>query len=1016
VSRQRDKRQSKKGTGGVGRSAKQRKTKADRIKAAQHLGYWPTVEAKERRGVAKALVSILVTQPQASAEAPRAHPTGPTAEGIAETERETGAKPIAFQEVDQLFTSTGLKDPAPDQVSRRSPPARSARVNNRQISRAPRVPVADSGPVETKPRKRGRRPGTGGRQPRDQSASSEATRRLHAILGEPDQILRGSQGARTEIWQDPDPGLIETLLKSQGPGHMPSQGLPLDGPHETSEASKEKPKLVALARLSSQELQGGETIGGQLIDGIRCALANDARIVAVVASTAHRMELPRSERQDIDFALELIRDGQADGIVFRDPERVARKQFVAHNVYEDLRQVGGDLYLAEQGRRIDWNADGDVLQLSMMNAFGEVEARRDGRKMHTAIRRRWLEQGRGWPGAKKLGFRRNPVSKFLEVDPEQWWIVCEIHENYRDACRGRANGCRVLAERLAEKGVELSAEKVRQILTDPIYVDGQYTVRYRGEYVACEPIPLDNPIPRALFQQNQEALATRKGPNTVTPTGTYCLNGIKIFDAEALGWRNPNTGALGLYKGRSKAGRRAYYFCRGGPEGFKPGPIPQEVLEPPIIEQLLRLAEDDELRQAWAEAARVEVEAGGNIKVVVERGKAFWEAQSRELEETLANLKSSQEEQLAELLERSESGHSVSRAHRTLIERLDERIAQVESKLKSARSQAKRQEEPEPVPGSSDEDLAQALREVLTIEVPEDPKMRIRRQAVIECCLSQVVLKRKQDEIEIMLFGPLAPIEAIESGEELPINPLEAARHLLEAHLEERDGEEDAGEGSEGSKGNTSTLGSPCVEVFPYQEAYEIESRRLGEAGRAERRRRWRQNRWHNRFRGYRGPWSGIWRGSIESDFSAGWTDQACEAALREAAAAVEEGQPLTWNCYRRLTITDPSLPDPAILRRRAHKQGLTFAEWRNRVVPKHGYPVRMRDGYWNEERILDAFRRADAETGLGNGLGRRVWDQLCRGRTDLPSRKRIDAVSRASGTSFAALRARALAERGDSR
>lgn len=64
-----------------------------------------------------------------------------------------------------------------------------------------------------------------------------------------------------------------------------------------------------------------------------------------------------------------------------------------------------------------------------------------------------------------------------------------------------------------------------------------------------------------------------------------------------------------------------------------------------------------------------------------------------------------------------------------------------------------------------------ALRAILTEDTPEDPDHKVRRQALVECCLSRVVVHDTRSEEDgaagyaIELFGPLVPEKATRTGE-----------------------------------------------------------------------------------------------------------------------------------------------------------------------------------------------------------------------------------------------------------
>ena len=208
-----------------------------------------------------------------------------------------------------------------------------------------------------------------------------------------------------------------------------------------AEAEPRRRGGIIVARLSSREMQGGETHAQQLLDCWDLAARNRIEISHVITCLNYKSELEDWERYDFEFIRERLALGSCEAVLFREPERVARRIKVAYSFYEELEQDGAQLWLSDFGYPIDWDNDSHALHLAFKQAFGQTERAKIVRAMERAKRRRWLDEGRGWPGALRFGFRRDPKTRFPEWDPEQWWVVKFIHTRYRDACqlqRGRA--------------------------------------------------------------------------------------------------------------------------------------------------------------------------------------------------------------------------------------------------------------------------------------------------------------------------------------------------------------------------------------------------------------------------------------------------------------------------------------------------------------------------------------------------------------------------------------------------
>jgi hypothetical protein len=858
-----------------------------------------------------------------------------------------------------------------------------------------------------------RRPGSGGRQPRQaKGTSTTATAQLQVALGEPTKVRTGQRGARSEIWERPDLSALISLVQDRQ-GALGSASL------RQEEVPSEKQRVVLVNRLSSQEIQGGETIAGQVFDGLRTAMANNLDIAAVICATNYWSELTFEEREDFNWIFEQVELGQLDGVVFREPDRVARKQAIVHPFYDKCRRVGSDVYLASLGRKVDWESSGDLLHISLENALAEVEANKLAKRMQDSKRRRWVEEGRGWPGCKRFGFRRNQETKYLEVDPEQWPAIEFIHHNYGRLSKGKKNGCKALAEELAEMGCDLSAEKVRKILQDPIYVDGTYTVTVDGAVVSCEPVPLERPIPREVFQRNQEMLAAQKGSYSKVPLGTNAFNGIVVEHAACNHWTDPKTGhPPRLRVNNSRAGEPSYWHRGKHPEGCHGYRVPQKEFEAAVVRQLLKLAEDEDVQEAWAAAALIAdppgggSAAGGTATGADEGLETSLEVQRLQLTEQVANLEAEHERQVRQLVDLAGAGQEITATHRSVAEQIEDQLTTRRKRLSVLEANAERRhEERARAAGRSKEELLDALRAVLTEGVPDEEDRRIRRQALLECCLSKVVVRdvdpesTGEDSLEIKLFGPLVPEAATEAlGQTLPVSPLDAAGHLLEAEIRERE----SGSGGGEAEGNSSTQVATYVELFRLRQW-----RSSPEGRRAERDRRLLENPWPERFRGLRGSLVPAWSspylrvGPLPPRNRRPGEVQ-CRQALLEAAASLPPHQRLTWNAYDAWFRADPEhRPPPWAIRRVATSLGMNFSEFRNQVLPsERGHKRRRPDGYWTFERCQEALARAVAEHAAAHDspLTKRDYCKLCSWREDLPSVKRLSKVARKNGTTIGAM------------
>lgn len=811
---------------------------------------------QERRASIRALVAILLCQPQSPVDAPGAVLTHRDL-GLDRDSMRTGKPdPLPYYRLPELYSPLGAGGShGPAKGARRdarAPGSGTARViRRRKPTRAPVAEAVSPGmAARAKPKDGRRRPGSGGRMPREGSGTATlATSLLKSALGEPTEVRSGTKGARCEIWERPD---LRALVSSLAVRDESFKSL--TGEDSAPGQIGSRPRVALVNRLSSKEIQGGETIGGQILEGLRCAIRNGCEVVAVLASTHYRSELTFEEREDFNWTFEQVELGLLDGVVYRGPERVARKQAVVHPFYEKSRKLGIRLFLSQMDREVDWDDDGDHTLISILNAIGEAEARQFARKSMEARRRRWVEEGRGWPGKIPFGFRRNKETKYLEVDPEQWPFVEFIHANYGRLARDGKNGCRAIAEALAEQGCDLSPEKVRKILTDPIYTDGNYSVNCDGVAVACEPVPLERPIPRSTFQRNSEMLIAQKGSYRKTEPGTHLLHGLPVEHAPCRDHIDPKSKCPPYLRVKVGAKGEPAYWHRGkAPKSCHGFHVSQRELEGAVVRKLLELAEDEQLQAAWSAASFVDDAAdqapGEDIETSIEVQRAV-------LRQEISALENEHAHQIDLIAELAAKGTRITSTHRAVAERIEQDLDTRRKRLEMLDASARRRHaEEERSSKRTKEELLDALRSILTEDIPEDPDHKVRRQALVECCLSRIVVHDIRDDdggavrYEIELFGPLVPEQAIRSGAALPVSPLDAGRHILEAEL--RDREENQ---SRGGVNGAHPQENSSTQVPTYKELSRIrQEAETPEGRRAQQQAEMVKNQWPSRFRGFRG-------------------------------------------------------------------------------------------------------------------------------------------------------------------
>lgn len=409
------------------------------------------------------------------------------------------------------------------------------------------------------------RPGTGGRLPfASPHTATTATRALYQQFGDP--LIATSQGVTMLSW----------VAEPDGDG-------------------------IVFARLSGRDLQRGETAMLQIHPGRDMAERLGLRPRLLIVTTDNTGARDYGRRPDF-AALEQARDqGWLRWVCWRDQDRIAREPMPFEQCMRTLLAAQIDLYLVSLGRRVDWAAD--RLLLRTLGTVSAEEREKIAERTHRALRERWLKEGRGWPSARRFGFRRNPVTKFLEVDPEQWEFVKRIHLRYAELQPDSAGrGVTALSREMTALGCELSPAQIRRILRDRIYVDGTWSVSGHPGRDIC----LDEPIPEAVFQRNQELLGLRRGRTTRTVTGQFALNGVPVVHAACRDLRD-RTGRPTALRGRKQADRPGlcYRHAPWVPDACRGFSIDGQELDAAVAHALADAAQHPTLIRVWRDSTPV---------------------------------------------------------------------------------------------------------------------------------------------------------------------------------------------------------------------------------------------------------------------------------------------------------------------------------------------------------------------------------------------------------------------------
>jgi DNA invertase Pin-like site-specific DNA recombinase len=540
-------------------------------------------------------------------------------------------------------------------------------------------------PSDRKNKMRGR-PGTGGHLPRATAfTGTSATLELIAELGHPHIELAGS--AQLMIW----------------PVHSDGDG-------------------ILFGRLSGREVAGGETAMGQ-IHPLRALASNlDLHPRLIVMSTDNSGMRRYEERPDFALLEEAVDIGWVRWVAWRSPDRAGRDILPVETHYDMLRRNHIDLYLHTLGRKVNWKTDRIILRALGMVSAEEASAITD--RTHTAIRTRYVDEGRGYPSAKRFGFRRNPATLYLEPDPEQWEHVKRIHFDYADCSTERRGGTRKLHERLETMGCHISYRHIMKILRDPIYVTGEFTSTVNGETIPQRPIPLDDPIPPEIFQRNQELLELRRSHEKTTQIGDFALNGIPITHEPCAHLHDPR-GRGPKIKGRTLRGVHAYRHWPWMPAACRGFVLDREELEAAVVGAVRKHVDRPSLRTAWLE--RRQRESRGFTTTLLDAG------QKRNLRRRIAD----RERQKAELTKRflnRLAANEVPNEHAywQLVGAIDADIEQLETRLDHAET------EPSVSTKVDTDDLEEAVHLILTTDLPAAAGDRVRRAALLKTLIHRI--------------------------------------------------------------------------------------------------------------------------------------------------------------------------------------------------------------------------------------------------------------------------------------
>jgi hypothetical protein len=361
-----------------------------------------------------------------------------------------------------------------------------------------------------------------------------------------------------------------------------------------------------------------------------------------------------------------------------------------------------------------------------------------------------LEEGRGWPGSRKFGFRRDE-EKFLEVDPEQWPFVLDIHQNYARVCENGQGSLRLLQAHLAENQCPLSVETIRKVLIDPVYETGEWGVTTSdGRYFPGRTIEIPDPIPPELRASNIALLQSTRGRNTVMPVGHFLLNSVRFYHARCMNesrWLEASGNTTPMLRGRVYQDRRrdkldTYTHVPYTPECCSRYSLAAELVDNVVIEALLALAESEELRSAYVLEANLTGKGGPRTDDL------------DSLKSKLSILRKNRAKILRDFTDSlATDGTSGVDKVASLIEAIDAEISGLERRVQIVESDS---DAGSCFDGEAS-DLRAALESTLRLGPDSTDADGQKRAMLISALLSKVVVHDTDEGTEIELFGHLIP-------------------------------------------------------------------------------------------------------------------------------------------------------------------------------------------------------------------------------------------------------------------
>jgi DNA invertase Pin-like site-specific DNA recombinase len=589
------------------------------------------------------------------------------------------------------------------------------------------------------------------KEPKRRVTADEAAKEVALLLGDAYVPVRGGDAAVSYVWDARMEGASK-LLDPRG-------------------------DTIVCTRKSSDETQNGQTTRiGQFDPCWALCGAEGLKPRMVIVSECLSGVWDFEFRTDFMLGLDAIRrGGWVRNVVWYCGDRIARDVPPGERYYAELRNDRVNLWLASWGRRVRWTG-ADKLQLRIENTLA-AHYRDDfvGKTQYQRMLQGPLA-GNGWKGKPPPGAWWNPETRRLEqYEP--------VHKHIRDMFGLLLKGAstRETAEELERNGCPFDHDRIRTLAKDKIYVTGEYAVNVRGIAVAQRPIRWDNPIPADEWHEVQVLLGGRKGRANRTPDGEFVLNAVKLTHARCAGTKNPKgiTVRISGYYLRNENGSTNDHLARYRHSTFTPDCCKhqgytweREDLERPVIDLARKVLRDPDVLDGYRNAIHYEIDPDATVSAGSNR--AQWELD-------LANLTARRVTAQAELrqhLVSSESTQDEIELHKQIVLDINHEISRLERYIK-ADDEASTQDVTSMRELRRQKRLEAAL-ELLTHEVPTDPRKRRLRARLLQSLVSEVII-HEDDEgrtwLEVKGHLQSSAIPSLDSTD-----PVDHVSDLLDAY------------------------------------------------------------------------------------------------------------------------------------------------------------------------------------------------------------------------------------------